>query len=101
LAGTIIAGFIRVDLAAVLVFVTALTGYFTSRQVPPAPATAVEDPADFASIISLSRLRNSFKGVLRPVMALPVFLYWTVGSSIKLVRNTMRQPEVFYAIIAI
>jgi MFS family permease len=101
LAGTIIAGFIRVDLAAVLVFVTALTGYFTSRQVPPAPATAVEDPKDFASIMSLSRLLKSFTGFLRPLMALPVFLYWTMGSSIKLVRNTMRQPEVFYAIIAI
>ncbi|HWK42409.1 MAG TPA: MFS transporter [Croceibacterium sp.] len=101
LAGTIIAGFIRVDLAAVLVVITALTGYLTSRQVPPAPPTAVEDPDDFASLTSLARLRNSFTGLLRPLMALPVFLFWTVGSSIKLVRNTMRIPEVFYAIIAI
>src|SRR5690606_19100235 len=37
LAGTIIAGFVPVEFAALLVIVTALTGYLTSRQVPPAP----------------------------------------------------------------
>jgi hypothetical protein len=34
-------------------------------------------------------------------MALPVFIYWTVGSSAKLVNRTMHQREVFYAILAI
>jgi MFS family permease len=101
LAGTILAGFVAVEVAAVLVFVTALVGYATSRQVPPAPPMAKEDPRDFESLANLGRLSASFKGLLRPLMLLPVFLYWSVGSSVKLVRNTMHQREVFYAILAI
>lgn len=101
LAGTILAGFIAVEIAAVLVFVTALVGYATSRQVPPAPPMAVEDHRDFGSLANLKRLSASFRGLLRPLMLLPVFLYWSIGSSVKLVRNTMHQREVFYAILAI
>jgi MFS family permease len=101
LAGTIIAGFIPVELAAALVFVTAITGYLTSRYVPPAPPTAEENHGDFESLASLGRITRSFGGLLRPLMMLPSFLFWTVGSSIRLVRNTMHQREVFYAILAI
>src|SRR5688572_2455288 len=101
LAGTILAGFITVEVAAVLVFLTALVGYATSRHVPPAPPMAVEDPADFESLANLKRLGGSFKGLLRPLMLLPVFVFWSIGSSVKLIRNTMHQREVFYAILAI
>jgi len=101
LAGTIIAGFIAVEAAAALVFVTALIGYATSRQVPPAPPLIPEDHRNFESLDNLGRLARSFRGVAWPAMLLPVFVYWTVGSSVKLVRNTMHQREVFYAILAI
>ena len=73
LAGTILAGYIAVQWAAVLVVVTALIGFVTSRQVPPAP------PFEHGQIVDRHVLR----------------------ASIALVRNTMHQREVFYAILAI
>ena len=73
MAGTVVAGFVSVQVAAVLVIVIALIGYVTSRQVPPAPPFAEGQPIDWH--------------ILR--------------SSIALVRNTMKNREVFYAIIAI
>jgi MFS family permease len=73
LAGTILAGYIPVEWAAAGVVITAVIGYFTSRQVPPAPPFERGQPLDWH--------------VLR--------------ASITLVRNTMHQREVFYAILAI
>lgn len=73
LAGTILAGYISVKLAAGVVIVAALIGYVTSLQVPPAPPFEKEGKLDF--------------NILR--------------SSITLIRNTTAQREVFYAILAI
>ena len=101
LAGTILAGFVDVEVAALLVFVTALIGYATSRQVPPAPPLIPEDHRNFESLDNLGRLARKFGGIARVPMLLPVFIYWTVGSSVKLVNRTMHQREVFYAILAI
>lgn len=101
LTGTILAGFIDVELAALLVFVTALVGYATSRQVPSAPPLIPEDHRNFESLDNLGRLTRKFRGLNRVFWVLPVFIYWTVGSSVKLVNRTMHQREVFYAILAI
>jgi MFS family permease len=73
LFGTILAGWIPVELAAALVMITAVIGYIVSRQVPPAPPMVPSEPID--------------RHVIR--------------SSIRLVRDTMHQREVFYAILAI
>jgi predicted MFS family arabinose efflux permease len=73
LAGTILAGWIPVQWAAVGVVVTAVLGYFTSRSVPPAPPLEKGQPLD----------------------------WHVIRSSIALVRNTMHDDEVFYAILAI
>jgi len=73
LAGTILAGYIAVQWAALLVIVTAVIGFVTSRQVPPAP------PFEHGQIVDRHILR----------------------ASVALVRNTMHQREVFYAILAI
>jgi MFS family permease len=73
LAGTVLAGWIDVEWAALGVVLTALVGYISGRQVPPAPPTTPEEPIDF--------------NVLR--------------SSIALVRNTMHDRRVFLAIMAI
>nr|WP_166175853.1 MFS transporter [Altererythrobacter segetis] len=73
LAGTILAGWIPVEVAAGGVVVTALLGYLTSLSVPPAPPLVPEQPID--------------RHVIR--------------ASIALVRNTMHDREVFYAILAI
>ena len=73
LAGTILAGYIDVEWAAAGVVITALIGYLTSRQVPPAPPYEHGQPLD----------------------------WHLLRASIALVRNTMHQREVFYAILAI
>jgi predicted MFS family arabinose efflux permease len=73
LAGTILAGWIPVQWAALGVVVTALLGYLTSLSVPPAPPPAKGQPLD----------------------------WHVIRSSIALVRNTMHVDEVFYAILAI
>lgn len=73
LAGTILAGFIPVQWAAVAVVVTALVGLVAAQSVPPAPPMMEAQPIDLH----------------------------IVRSSIKLVRMTMRHPRVFLAISAI
>jgi MFS family permease len=73
LFGTILAGWIPVEVAAVLVMITAVIGYLVSRHVPPAPPLIPAEPVDFHII----------------------------RSSIQLVRDTMQQRQVFYAILAI
>jgi MFS family permease len=73
LAGTILAGWIPVEVAAGGVVLTALVGYFSGRQVPPAPPMQEAQKIDF----------NVFT------------------SSWQLIRNTTRHRQVFMAIIAI
>ena len=73
LAGTILAGWIPIEWAALVVIVTALVGYVTARQVPSAPPLGEIQPLDF--------------NILR--------------ASIVLVRNTMHDRRVFLAIGAI
>jgi MFS family permease len=73
LFGTILAGWIPVEWAAAGVIVTALIGYLTSLSVPPAPPVVAEQPVD----------------------------HHVFRSSVELVRNTMHDREVFYAIMAI
>jgi len=73
MAGTILAGFVSVQVAAVLVIIIAAIGFFASRQIPTAPPLGGERVVD----------------------------YNPVRSSINLVRQTMQHPEVFYAILSI
>jgi Major Facilitator Superfamily len=73
LAGTILAGWIPVQWAAVGVVLTAILGYFAGRQVPPAPPLSKIEPLDFHLI----------------------------RSSVTLVRHTMHDARVFLAIMAI
>ncbi len=73
LAGTIVAGWIPVQWAAVGVVITAVIGYFTGRQVPPAPPQAEPQPLD----------------------------HHVVRASIGLIRNTMHDRRVFLAILSI
>lgn len=73
LMGTILAGWISVEVAAVGIIVTAVVGWIVSLQVPPAPPQGEPEKLDWH--------------ILR--------------ASVKLVRDTMHNPEVFYAILAI
>lgn len=76
LVGTILAGPIAVDYtgwAAIGIIVVSCIGYLVSRQVPPAPPLGEVEKLDWH--------------ILR--------------ASVKLVRDTMHNPEVYYAILAI
>jgi MFS family permease len=73
LGGTILAGWIPVEWAAICVVVTAIIGYFTSRAVPPAP----------------------------PAIARQALDWHLLRSSVTLIRNTMHDSCVYYAILAI
>jgi MFS family permease len=73
MGGTILAGFVEVEMAALLIIGIAMLGYLISRSVPPAPPYAACQPID--------------RHVLR--------------SSAMLIRNTLHNREVFYAIMAI
>ncbi|XUU59679.1 MFS transporter [Erythrobacter sp. HA6-11] len=73
LAGTILAGWIPVEWAAAGIIVTSIIGYLTSRHVPDAPP--------------LGTVKNLDRNILR--------------ASINLIRQTMEDRQIFYAIIAI
>ena len=73
LAGTILAGWIPVEVAAIGIILTSVVGYLVSRQIPDAPPQGTVEKLDWH--------------ILR--------------ASVKLVRETMHVSEVFYAIIAI
>jgi MFS family permease len=81
LTGTIVAGWIPVQWAAAGVIVTALIGYVTSRQVPPAPPMAAVEPLDFhfiRSSIALVRNTSHDRRVFLAIMAISFF--WTIGT---------------------
>lgn len=73
LAGTVLAGWIPVEWVAVGIIVTSLIGYASSRQIPPAPAMGAVEKLD----------------------------WHIIRASIDLVRRTMHDPQIFYAIVAI
>jgi MFS family permease len=81
LAGTILAGWIDVQWAALGVVLLALIGYATSRQVPPAPPHHEPEPLDWHLLrASIDLIRNTShdKRVFRAIIAISYF--WTIGA---------------------
>ncbi|CAH0497341.1 MFS transporter [Novosphingobium sp. CECT 9465] len=81
LAGTILAGWIPVEVAAAGVVITAMIGYFTGRQVPPAPPTVEAQRVDYniwRSSINLIRNTTRHRQVFMAIIAISFF--WTVGT---------------------
>lgn len=81
LAGTILAGWIPVEWAAVAVVVTALIGYATARHVPPAPPQALDHELDlhpWRSSVTLIRHTMKDRRVFLAIMAISFF--WTIGA---------------------
>jgi len=81
LAGTIIAGWMPVEWAAAVVFVTACLGYVAGRQVPPAPPLIAPEPLDFHFVrSSVTLVRNTMhdRRVYLAIMAISFF--WMIGS---------------------
>ncbi|MAN11735.1 MAG: MFS transporter [Pseudomonadota bacterium] len=81
LAGTILAGIIPVEAAAVGIIITALIGYVAGRKVPPAPSLLSAQPIDFhiiRSSIALVRGTMHIRRLFLAIMA--ISLFWAVGS---------------------
>lgn len=81
LAGTILAGWIEVEWAALIVVLTAIAGFLTGRQVPPAPPLIPSEPLDFHVIrSSINLVRNTMhdRRVFLAIMAISFF--WTIGA---------------------
>lgn len=81
LAGTIVAGWISAQSAAVAVIAIALVGYVAGRQVPPAPPMAEPEPLDFNIVRSSYNLvRNTMhdRRVYLAIMA--ISLFWAIGT---------------------
>ncbi len=81
LAGTIIAGLIPVEAAAVGVVLTAVLGYLTSRQVPSAPPAVPDQPIDWHLLRSSIALVNATMHIPRLFLAiLSISFFWTIGA---------------------
>jgi predicted MFS family arabinose efflux permease len=81
LAGTILAGWIDVQWAALVAVITAVLGYLTGRQVPPAPPIEHDQPLDWhLPRASINLVRNTMHDsrVFLAIMAISFF--WTIGS---------------------
>ena len=81
LFGTILAGWIPVEWAAAGVVITAVIGYITSRQVPPAPPEGEKQPIDhniIRSSIELIRNTTHDREVFNAILAISFF--WTIGA---------------------
>jgi len=81
LCGTILAGWIPVEVAMVLILVTALVGYRVSRSIPPAPAMGTIEPIDwniFRSSAALVQFVLKDRVIYLATIAISVF--WTVGA---------------------
>ena len=81
LAGTILAGWIPVELAAILVVATAAIGFVSAQFVPPAPPLVPRQPLDYNIFrSSVAMVRNTLKSrrVFLAIMAISFF--WTIGA---------------------
>ena len=81
LLGTILAGWIPVEVAGFAVVFTAILGYFTGRQVPAAPPMTERTKLDYNFIrasIALIKATMKVKRVFLAIIAISFF--WTIGA---------------------
>ncbi len=98
LTGTIIAGFIDIEFALVGVVITAIVGYFVSRWVPDAPPQGTHELHFPVLEPWLAKRPNP----VVKVTAFPFVILWDqIVMSWRLVKNTMDNREIWFAIIAI
>jgi len=81
LTGTIVAGWISVEWAAGLVVVVAIIGWFTGRQVPPAPRSGPELSINYNPFTSSWHLIAATMHIRRLFLAIvAISFFWTIGS---------------------
>lgn len=99
LAGTILAGFISGEVAALMVLAVAIAGWLTGRQVPPAPPIGKCVPLDFHVVRSSIRLVSATMHIPRLFLAIcAISFFWTIGSVLiiefpPLVKNVFTADE--------
>lgn len=98
LSGTILAGFVAIEVAMVLIMVVAVAGYLTSRFVLPAPPQG--DYELHFPVLEPFRARTASRAkrwLLYPfvIIADQAVMSW------RLVRETMDSREIYFAILAI
>lgn len=98
LAGTILAGFVSVEVATVLIVITAFVGYFSATFVPEAPPQSDYEMhypllEPYAARVKSKALR--WVGYPAVAVADQTVMSW------KLVRDTMHNREIWFAIVAI
>ena len=81
LLGTILAGVIEVEWAALGVVIVAVIGYLTGRQVPPAPPERVETSLDWHILRSSINLIKSTMHIRKLYLAIvSISFFWTIGA---------------------
>jgi predicted MFS family arabinose efflux permease len=81
LAGTILAGIIDVEWAALGVVLVAFIGYWTGRKVPPAPPQHEETGIDWHIVRSSIALVRGTMHIKRLYLAiLSISFFWTIGA---------------------
>ena len=81
LVGTILAGVIPVEWAAIGVILTAVIGYFSARQVPAAPPEHLETGIDWHIIRSSVNLVKSTMHIKKLFLAIAsISFFWTIGA---------------------
>lgn len=111
LGGTIMAGLISIEVAAVAVVLIAIIGYATGRYVPPAPPMGQIEKLDFHIIRASATLVRGTMHIPRLFLAIvSISFFWTVGTVLfiqfpPLVKNVLQADKsvasLFLAIFSI
>ena len=81
LVGTILAGWIPVEIAAIGIVLTAVVGYASARFVPAAPAQGEVEPLDWNVFTSSARLIRATMASAQVYYAiLAISFFWTIGA---------------------
>ncbi|TYC92740.1 MFS transporter [Novosphingobium sp. BW1] len=81
LAGTIVAGWISVDAAAIAVIAVAVIGYISGRSVPTAPPIGKIEPLDFHLVRAPARLIRTTMSDRRVYLAVcSISFFWALGT---------------------
>ena len=99
LMGTITAGYVSIEAAAILVIVVALIGWVTAKQVPPAPREGPRLKLNYNPFTASWRLIRTTMHIPRLFLAIcAISFFWTIGAVLiiifpPLVKNVLTADE--------
>jgi MFS family permease len=81
LLGTIVAGYVPIEGAAILVLVVAVIGWFAARQIPPAPREGPRLKLNYNPFTASWRLIRTTMHIPRLFLAIcAISFFWTIGA---------------------